>query len=136
MPMDLKLIQGLNIKRSCPRISYFLFADDTLLFGTATQEEARNIKWTLQMYEKASRQEISYAKSSIKFSRNTMELTKRTIRGITGMQETKDGDKYLGLPSLWGRSKKRQPYPSLWTKCWPKLRDGNKISYPRQGKRL
>ncbi|GAA0180021.1 hypothetical protein LIER_42237 [Lithospermum erythrorhizon] len=70
----INLEQGVNLHGFGEVISHLLFADDALLFGTATTSEARR--------------------------------TREDISRILGMQEVASHDKYLGLPSTIGASKK------------------------------
>lgn len=87
-----------------PKISHLLFTDDTLLFGKATLAEASNIISILRIY--ASGQKINMDKSAIVFSQNTMRDIRRDICDLIGIREVPAHDKYLGLSSIVGRSKK------------------------------
>ncbi|KAK6146355.1 hypothetical protein DH2020_020224 [Rehmannia glutinosa] len=44
-------IHGIAINRFAPIISHLFFADDTLLFGHATVEEASNLRFAIKLYE-------------------------------------------------------------------------------------
>lgn len=66
-----KKIHGFQASRSGPPISHLLFADDSLLFCKATEEEAINISKILKTYQKAPGQEINYTKSAISFGKGT-----------------------------------------------------------------
>ncbi|GAA0157557.1 hypothetical protein LIER_38476 [Lithospermum erythrorhizon] len=83
-----------------------MFADDTLLLGTASVEEAITIKGILNTYESWSGQLVSPQKSTIVFSPNVEEHTRREIYTILGMLVVDNHGKYLGLPSTIGTSKK------------------------------
>ena len=48
-------------------MSHLLFADDTLLFFKAEEEQARNVKQVLHAYERATGQIINPAKCSALF---------------------------------------------------------------------
>ena len=58
------------------------------------------------MYESASRQKINTDKSFIFFSLNTSQELKDEIINILGSMHDSNHTKYLGLPSIIGRSKK------------------------------
>ncbi|GKV02210.1 hypothetical protein SLEP1_g14669 [Rubroshorea leprosula] len=66
-----RYISGFQIKRGCPKISHLLFADDTLVFGKATYQEAAQILEILRQYAVASGQQVNFSKSAIIFSNNT-----------------------------------------------------------------
>jgi hypothetical protein len=50
-------------------VSQLLFADDSLLLFTATRESAQEIKDVLQLYCRASKQQINLDNSSIHFAK-------------------------------------------------------------------
>ena len=58
-------------------------------------------------YEEASGQKVNTNKSSIFFSPNTAQETRDEIFNILGPMQNSRHTKYLGLPSLIGRSKKQ-----------------------------
>ncbi|CAL2271420.1 unnamed protein product [Prunus armeniaca] len=88
-----------------PILSHLLFADDTLLFLKANAQNCRNMMNLLNGYCRASGQQINLGKSSVFFSPNTPDDLKRELGTILGMSIVTDTRKYLGLPTLWGRSK-------------------------------
>jgi hypothetical protein len=57
------------------------------------------------MYEQASSQKLNREKIIIFFSRNTRQKTKEFILSILRVSSLATYEKYLGLPSLVGRSK-------------------------------
>ena len=86
-------------------MSHLFFADDSLLFCKASEHDCCKLIEILQLYEAASGQKVNDEKSSVIFSHNTPEESKRMVLDILGpMQDTRLG-KYLGLPSIIGRSK-------------------------------
>lgn len=46
-------ILGYRINRHCPTLTYLLFVDDTIIFRSATMEEATHIKHLLDEYNTA-----------------------------------------------------------------------------------
>lgn len=100
-----KRIKGLEIAKLCPELSHLFFADDSLFYVFAEEDNCRQLKSIIAEYCKASGQKINCEKSTLYFSPNTGEDMKKRICEILEMKETNDPSKYLGLPSIWGRSK-------------------------------
>ena len=61
------MIKGVSICRGAPRVTNLLFADNSLLFCQAIQNEGEAIMQILQTYAKASGQNINLKKSSVYF---------------------------------------------------------------------
>ncbi|KAL8116353.1 hypothetical protein AgCh_022742 [Apium graveolens] len=99
------LIHGIKICRQAPSISHLLFADDSYLFCTASDNEAMGMADLLQTYEEASSQRVNVSKSSVFFSTNVRRESRSSICRILQMDEADDNSTYLGLPSLVGRNK-------------------------------
>ncbi|GFS46359.1 hypothetical protein Acr_00g0101730 [Actinidia rufa] len=70
---DQHQLSGVALNRYSPRISHPLFADDSLLFAKATQNEAEKIMEIFYLYEQASKQKLNLEKSDIFFSKNVPE---------------------------------------------------------------
>ncbi|XP_037491160.1 uncharacterized protein LOC105631710 [Jatropha curcas] len=58
-------------------------------------------------YEAASGQAVNWQKSGIFFSSNTYELDKTAVTGVFGVIAPLNHGRYLGLPSLIGRERRR-----------------------------
>ncbi|MCH84712.1 hypothetical protein A2U01_0005547, partial [Trifolium medium] len=86
------LIHGVKIAHGAPEISHLLFADDSLIFCRATTEEVSTIHEVIQTYQSASGQLIKDHFS-----------------------------KYLGMPTVVGRSK-NQVFNFIQEKIWTKLK--------------
>ncbi|KAL0401241.1 UNVERIFIED_CONTAM: hypothetical protein Slati_4154000 [Sesamum latifolium] len=114
------LIQGIAISRSAPRVSYLLFADDTLIFCPATTEAMSCIRQILEDFEWASGLRINSEKSAIVFSRNVNEDRRWDLASILGVMVVPRHDKYLGLPTISGRSKK-ELFEGIKERIWGKL---------------
>jgi len=99
-------LQGVRICRIAPRVSHLLFVDDCFLFFQAKEHQANIMKQILNQYEEASGQAISLPKSEIFYSRNVEKPIQQAITNILGVRAVLETGKYLGLPSMVGRSKK------------------------------
>ena len=96
---------GASICRGCPRFTHLVFANDSLLFCKAEMREVSKLVEILKLYKAASRQKINTDKSLVNFSLNTLPETRSEVLEILGpMQDSRQG-KYLGLPSVIGKSK-------------------------------
>ena len=80
-------LHGVQICRRAHCISNLLFADDSLIFCQANQEEVLLISDTLQLYAEASGQCINFEKSSAYFSSNTYESQRLWIKQALGVRE-------------------------------------------------
>ncbi|CAL2246362.1 unnamed protein product [Prunus armeniaca] len=60
----------------------------------------------LDSYCAASGQLVNLDKSNMFFSPNTPSNIKRSVCSVLNIKEADNPGKYLGLPSVWGRSKK------------------------------
>ncbi|XP_062112468.1 uncharacterized protein LOC133823623 [Humulus lupulus] len=67
--------------------------------------EVTRIIELLQVFEKASGQQINYSKSSAFFSTNSANGIRRQICDFMGIKEADTNSHYLGLPSMMGRNK-------------------------------
>ena len=99
------LINGSKVCRGAPSISHLFFADDSFLFFKSTEEETRVIHRILELYESYSGQAINLQKSGIMFSSNVRTDKQRVLSAILGVTNGINTARYLGLPSLIGRSK-------------------------------
>ncbi|XP_065624064.1 uncharacterized protein LOC136065183 [Quercus suber] len=113
-------ITGFSLCKRGPKLTHLLYVDDSLLFCRATPDEFRSVMALLSQYEEASSQKVNRSKTSIFFSKSTSEDLKVTIKGILGVQEVHQYEKYLGLPSLVGRGK-RESFNYIKERVWKKL---------------
>ncbi|KAL0700618.1 hypothetical protein Bca4012_056740 [Brassica carinata] len=99
-------IHGFKASRSGPAICHLLFADDSLVFCKATEEEGHNLLNILNTYQRASGQEINYKKSAIAFSKGTPSNLQENLSRNFGITKLGGFGKYLGLPDHIGRKRK------------------------------
>ncbi|XP_058771248.1 uncharacterized protein LOC131644704 [Vicia villosa] len=88
-------------------ISHLMFADDLLLFGEVIEPQIRCIMRTLEVFCKASGQQMSNEETSILFSPNSSRRSKEDILRISGFRETTALGKYLGVP-FTGKAPRRK----------------------------
>ena len=81
-------IKGLRIRREGPVVSHLFFADDSLLFTKANLAEGGRVKGILHSYEKASRQQVNFQKSTILYGRNVGNETRREICRLLDMPKS------------------------------------------------
>ncbi|XP_060959373.1 uncharacterized protein LOC133030597 [Cannabis sativa] len=98
-------LTGCQVARGAPRVSHMLFADDSYVYCKANESEASRVLQLLQVYQRASGQQVNYAKSSIFFSNNTSDVTRQRMSEMLGMVEALENSFYLGLPCIMGRNK-------------------------------
>ncbi|KAK9665474.1 hypothetical protein RND81_14G114300 [Saponaria officinalis] len=99
-------IRGIRIAPSAPMVSHLLFADDSSFFIRAKREEAMKIRGLLQKYEDVSGQSVNLDKTTVCFSRGVCDKNAKEIADCSGVRVVHEQDKYLGLPTSVGHSKK------------------------------
>ncbi|KAK1554997.1 hypothetical protein Q3G72_020206 [Acer saccharum] len=114
--------RGLGVKccRGSPLVSHLFFADDSVLFYRASKENCRTIRNLLTIYENGSGQQVNLQKSRITFSPNVPQDTRREIQGFFQIADCNTHDKYLGLPTLVGRNK-RKTFNEIKERVWKKV---------------
>jgi hypothetical protein len=75
------------------------------------------IQQLLDMYEKVSGQKLNREKTSIFFSKNTRRAANEHIISLAGINSTRQYEKYLGLPSLVGKSR-MEAFVEIKNKIW------------------
>lgn len=99
-------IHGIQVARNAPKLTHLLFVDDSLLFTRAIVKEIEFLMDVLKTYQEASGQLINFDKSEASFSRNMDERDRNIILNRMRVKTVEAHSRYLGLPSLFGRSKK------------------------------
>lgn len=82
-----------------------MFADDSFLFGEATERECLSFRHIMTVYERPYSQKINLQKSSVVFNKNVISETKLSSSTILGVPCVEEHGWYLGLPIHVGRSK-------------------------------
>ncbi|XP_074351535.1 uncharacterized protein LOC141690652 [Apium graveolens] len=124
---DENTISGCKVSQNAPSITQLLFVDVSLLFFKASREESLVVKSILNLYEKYNGQAINFQTSGIFFSANVRRDKQQEISALLGVHNNLQEGKYLGLPSLIGRSKK-SVFNFLKDRVWKRIqRRGNKL---------
>ncbi|KAL0458906.1 UNVERIFIED_CONTAM: hypothetical protein Slati_0517800 [Sesamum latifolium] len=98
-------IQGVSICRNGPAVFHFLFANDTLISCQATKDAVLRIRAVLQILEVVSGLKMNLGKSVVVFSKNIPMHVRAELALILRVPMVAKHDKYLGLPSVVGKSK-------------------------------
>ena len=98
--LDRNNIQGVSLGANCPRIHSLLFADDLIICGKASFDEASNINSMLQNFCAASGQTPNLCKSSIMFSTHVDQGTKQAVESIFHVQDLSPSTIHLGHPLI------------------------------------
>ena len=113
-------IRGVAICRNGPKVSHLFFANDSVLFCNAKEEECQKILDIPSIYERGSGQKINREKTNTFFSSNTPHEVQVQIQQVFGVPAIRHFEKYLGLPALVGRAKK-QSFIYIKERVWKKL---------------
>jgi hypothetical protein len=99
-------ISPIKVCHRAPGVSHLLFADDTLLFFCADEDEAVRVRHVIDLYSIATGQLINLSKCSIIFSTSCAQGTQDLVRSILHVDNEQFEEKYLGLPTPDGRMHK------------------------------
>ena len=126
---------GFHICRIAPKVTHLFFADDSIMFSKSSMEECEKILDNLNIYRKASGQCINFDKSSILFNPNTPHGLKQQICQISNINSIVYSGKYLGHPSMVGRSKNRA-FQSLKDRVWKRIQGWKEKVLSKGGKEV
>ncbi|OMO64624.1 reverse transcriptase [Corchorus capsularis] len=121
-------IEGVAVNRFAPKVTHLFFADDCLLFLKASLEESDVVGELLSRFALASGQQINIDKSAILFSQNTPQALRDTIMQRMEVSRVIENEKYLGLPVMVGRSRRRE-LQSIKDRLWGENHDWKKIHW-------
>lgn len=102
---QVNLLHAVNVGTNGPCVSHLFFADDSIFFLKATLANCEIFSDIIHSYCCASGQRVNKNKSSLYFSPNTHHPIVHLLSYILSMNVVFDPGKYLGLPTVWGRSK-------------------------------
>ncbi|XP_057419184.1 uncharacterized mitochondrial protein AtMg00310-like [Lotus japonicus] len=98
-------------------------------------DEALSVMNTIRTYERASGQLVNLDKSEVMFSQNVPDNQKVMIRERMCVKAVATHDKYLGLPTIIGKSKK-QVFERVQERMWKKLKGWKEQTLSRAGKEV
>ena len=101
-----KKINGIKIGQGTPYVTHIFFADDSLFFCIANQNNCKALKEVFDIYEKCSGQKINQDKSVITFGSKVHGSKQDSLKHILGISNHGGDGKYLGLPEQFGWKKK------------------------------
>ncbi|XP_078153121.1 uncharacterized protein LOC144548322 [Carex rostrata] len=95
---DCGVLKGVKLAPSAVPITNCIYADDLLLFGSATTFEAETLMQTLQIFSDLSGQRVGPGKSSVWYSKATTEEERVAISSVLGVPNSDKSPLYLGAP--------------------------------------
>jgi hypothetical protein len=98
-------IQGVKVCQRAPEITHLLFADDSLLFFRASEEQASAVKTALDRYCLGTGQLINFDKCSILFNAKQEQIIMEGVKEKLNVHRITFEAKYLGLLTPEGRMK-------------------------------
>ncbi|XP_021775172.1 uncharacterized protein LOC110739026 [Chenopodium quinoa] len=113
-------LHGVKVASTAPLVSHLFFADDSIIFSKANPEEVSTIRGVLKVYEEASGQMVNFDKTTVSFSKGVSGARRSELANLMGVKEVDVHDKYLGLPTVIGRSK-RVLTKGIREKLWKRL---------------
>uniref|UniRef100_A0A8R7UQZ0 Reverse transcriptase domain-containing protein n=1 Tax=Triticum urartu TaxID=4572 RepID=A0A8R7UQZ0_TRIUA len=124
-------LSGIILGTGCPPIHSLMFADDLLICGQATVDEATHMLQILQRFCNLSGQMPNWSKSAIIFSRNVNAINKEGIKRIFPVQDISDSSIYLGHPLILPDKDRSSAYDFVADKFKVKLTGykANKLSH-------
>lgn len=97
---------GFKVPRGCPLVSHLGYADDILIFSSASAVSLKLLMEMLKKYELVSGQRINASKSCFMIHPRLSRTRKVFIQSITGFFPKEFPSNYLGCPLMVGRRKK------------------------------
>ena len=109
-------LTGVSLGTGCPAIHSLLFADDLILCGKASIQEAQQMKSTLYDFCNQSGQTPNLQKSSIYFSKNVPHNIRSNIKAIFPVQDLQPNTLHLRHPMIFSHKDKNRAYNFIYSK--------------------
>lgn len=119
--MSANSFAGITLGPNCPSIHSLLFADDLLVCGQATLQEASNMKKILHEFCVHSGQTPNWSKSGIIFSKNVSTSTIHSIKQIFPVPDIDNNFIHLGHPLILPGKDRTAAYNFVFDKFKSKL---------------
>ena len=103
-----------------PQLTHLLFADNSLIFCRALENECQALLEVLAKYERASSQMINRTKTTLFFSKSTYHDMQLLIKDAIRVLMVQHYEKYLRLPSFIGK-KKKDSFANIKQWIWKNL---------------
>jgi hypothetical protein len=100
-----KELAGVGFGGGGPTVTHLLFADDSVVFLEASTGNLEALRTVLQKYELCSGQRVNLQKSSIYFGKGCAAGLKNVLKTTLGVQTEALSERYLGLPTVVGKSR-------------------------------
>lgn len=119
--MSNSLLEGVVLGPNCPTIHSLLFADDLLICGKASIQEAMAMKQILDSFCSASGQTPNWNKSGIIFSRHVDNNNMEAIKRVFPVQHIENSFVHLGHPLILPAKNRTSAYNFVLDKFKSKL---------------
>ena len=128
-------LRGIKVAPTAPSVNHLLFVDDCVIFSKATIHDAEAIQEALRVYELFSGQKVNFDKTTLSFSKGVRALRRSEIEQKLGVRVVDVHDRYLGLPTTVGRSKKGIT-KGVKEKLWKKLQGWKGMILSKAGREV
>ncbi|KAK3211992.1 hypothetical protein Dsin_016698 [Dipteronia sinensis] len=125
--------KSVKISIAGPEISHLFFADDLILFGQASVQQAKIMRECLDTFCDLSWQQVCFPKSRIHCSKNVSHSIARVLANVCGSPVSKNLGNYLGVPLIHGRITK-DTYKEIIEKTQNKLANWKSASLSFAGR--
>jgi hypothetical protein len=114
-------LSGISLGVDVPPIHSLLFADDLILCGKASRQEALTIRSVLHHVCQQSGQTPNLQKSAIYFSKNVPTHITRQIKDVFPVPNLQPNTMHLGHPMIFSHKDKNRAYHFIYNKFFSKF---------------
>ena len=104
-----------------PQLTHLLFADNSLIFCKALENECQALLEVLAKYERVLSQMINRTKTTLFFSKSTNHDMQLLIKDALRVPVVQHYEMYLGLPFFIGKEK-NDSFANIKWRIWKTLR--------------